>query len=76
MSLAFILDRSGFMSGLEQDTIGGFSGMLQKQKREEEAHPLYYHNGRNGEACPPTLQLPLCCNLSIWFANTKGFCYS
>lgn len=30
--LVFILDRSGSMSGLEKDTIGGFNGMLQKQK--------------------------------------------
>ena len=33
--LVFILDRSGSMSGLESDTIGGFNGMLQKQKKEE-----------------------------------------
>ncbi len=33
--LVFILDRSGSMGGLESDTIGGFNGMLQKQKREE-----------------------------------------
>lgn len=33
--LVFILDRSGSMSGLENDTIGGFNGMLEKQKREE-----------------------------------------
>lgn len=32
--LVFILDRSGSMSGLEQDTIGGFNGMLDKQKKE------------------------------------------
>lgn len=32
--LVFILDRSGSMRGLEQDTIGGFNGMLEKQKRE------------------------------------------
>lgn len=32
--LVFILDRSGSMSGLEGDTIGGFNSMLQKQKRE------------------------------------------
>lgn len=30
--LVFILDRSGSMSGLEKDTIGGFNSMLQKQK--------------------------------------------
>lgn len=33
--LVFILDRSGSMSGLESDTIGGFNGMLMKQKKEE-----------------------------------------
>lgn len=32
--LVFILDRSGSMSGLEDDTIGGFNSMLEKQKNE------------------------------------------
>jgi len=32
--LVFILDRSGSMSGLESDTIGGYNGMLDKQKKE------------------------------------------
>ena len=32
--LVFIIDRSGSMAGLEVDTIGGFNGMLQKQKRQ------------------------------------------
>lgn len=32
--LVFILDRSGSMSGLESDTIGGFNSMLEKQKKE------------------------------------------
>ena len=32
--LVFILDRSGSMSGLESDTIGGFNSMLRKQKGE------------------------------------------
>ena len=32
--IVFILDRSGSMSGLEKDTIGGFNAMIQKQKRE------------------------------------------
>lgn len=32
--LVFILDRSGSMSGLEDDTIGGFNSLLEKQKRE------------------------------------------
>lgn len=33
--IVFILDRSGSMSGLEADTIGGFNSMIQKQKRQE-----------------------------------------
>lgn len=33
--LVFILDRSGSMAGLESDTIGGFNGMIEKQKKEE-----------------------------------------
>ena len=34
MEIVFILDRSGSMAGLEQDTIGGFNGLIEKQKRE------------------------------------------
>ncbi|NLZ75337.1 MAG: VWA domain-containing protein [Erysipelotrichia bacterium] len=30
--IVFVIDRSGSMSGLESDTIGGFNGMLKKQK--------------------------------------------
>ena len=33
--IVFILDRSGSMAGLEQDTIGGFNAMINKQKKEE-----------------------------------------
>ena len=32
--LVFILDRSGSMEGMEDDTIGGFRSMLEKQKEE------------------------------------------
>ena len=32
--LVFILDRSGSMCGLEQDTIGGFNAMIGKQKKQ------------------------------------------
>ena len=35
--LVFILDRSGSMSGLESDTIGGFNSMIAKQKKESGA---------------------------------------
>lgn len=33
--LVFILDRSGSMSGLESDTIGGFNAMIDKQKKQD-----------------------------------------
>ena len=33
--IVFILDRSGSMAGLEDDTIGGFNAMIQKQKAED-----------------------------------------
>lgn len=33
--VVFILDRSGSMSGLEADTIGGFNSMIEKQQKEE-----------------------------------------
>ena len=33
--LVFILDRSGSMSGLESDTIGGYNSLLDKQKKED-----------------------------------------
>ncbi len=33
--LVFVLDRSGSMSGLEDDTIGGFNSMIEKQKHQE-----------------------------------------
>ena len=32
--MVFILDRSGSMSGLESDTIGGYNAMLAKQQKE------------------------------------------
>ena len=34
LELVFVLDRSGSMSGLEKDTIGGFNSMMEKQKTE------------------------------------------
>lgn len=33
--IVFILDRSGSMGGLEQDTIGGFNSLIEKQKKED-----------------------------------------
>ena len=33
--LVFILDRSGSMSGLEADTIGGFNSMIEKQRKQD-----------------------------------------
>lgn len=36
--LVFILDRSGSMAGLEEDTIGGFNSMIDRQRGEGEAY--------------------------------------
>ena len=41
--MVFILDKSGSMSGLESDTIGGFNAMIEKQKKQ------------NGEALVTTI---------------------
>ena len=38
--IVFILDRSGSMSGLESDTIGGFNSMIKKQQTELESKAL------------------------------------
>jgi uncharacterized protein YegL len=35
VEMVFILDRSGSMSGLERDTIGGFNSMIRKQEKEK-----------------------------------------
>ena len=32
--MVFILDRSGSMAGLENDTIGGYNSLIEKQKKE------------------------------------------
>ena len=33
--LVFVLDKSGSMAGLENDTVGGFNAMINQQKEEE-----------------------------------------
>ncbi len=33
--MVFILDKSGSMAGLEADTIGGFNGMIERQRKQE-----------------------------------------
>ncbi len=38
--IVFILDRSGSMSGLEDDTIGGFNSMIKKQQEETDGDAL------------------------------------
>jgi Mg-chelatase subunit ChlD len=35
--MVFIIDRSGSMSGLESDTIGGFNSMIEKQRKDGDA---------------------------------------
>ena len=53
--IVFILDRSGSMSGLERDTIGGFNSMIEQQKKAEgEAliSTVLYNPGRSSVGCP------------------------
>ena len=40
--LVFILDRSGSMSGLESDTIGGFNSLI-KKTAQTEGRMLCFH---------------------------------
>lgn len=47
--LVFILDRSGSMSGLEADTIGGFNSMLERQRREPGAGSCVHDTVRQRE---------------------------
>ena len=47
--LVFILDRSGSMSGLEADTIGGFNSLVEKQKKEEGEDAFRHHHRWNGK---------------------------
>ena len=35
VDIIFVLDKSGSMSGLESDTIGGFNSFIEKQKNVE-----------------------------------------
>ena len=35
VEIVFILDRSGSMGGLEEDTIGGYNSFLKKNKKED-----------------------------------------
>ena len=58
--LVFILDRSGSMSGLESDTIGGYNAMLEKQKKE------------SGEAVITTVLFDDCYELLHDRINLKG----
>ena len=49
--IVFILDRSGSMSGLESDTIGGFNSLVKKQHKE------------SGEAIVSTVLFDDTCNV-------------
>ena len=53
--IVYILDRSGSMSGLEEDTIGGFNAMLAKQKKTGEKAYVSRYNTKNyatdGKGC-------------------------
>ena len=59
--LVFILDKSGSMSGLEKDTIGGFNSLIEKQRKE------------TGEAIVSTILLSIKLPNPIAFSLTKVF---
>ena len=40
--LVFIIDKSGSMSGLESDTIGGFNSLIKRKKKKEMLLYLLY----------------------------------
>ena len=54
--LVFILDRSGSMSGLESDTIGGFNSMIARQKEQKIPFQILlvvcWHMFSNGAVLP------------------------
>ena len=60
--IVFILDRSGSMAGLEEDTIGGFNAMIEKQK------------GEAGEASCPRCSLTISARWSTtgWTCRRSG----
>ncbi|MCI8583120.1 MAG: hypothetical protein HFH13_08310 [Dorea sp.] len=43
--LVFVLDRSGFMRGLGSDTVGGFNGMIGRQKAQEKRGVYVFSGG-------------------------------
>jgi len=43
--IVFILDKSGSMSGLEADTIGGYNAFLENQKKVEAMNEYQYSVG-------------------------------
>lgn len=63
--LVFVLDRSGSMRGLAQDAIGGFNGLIEKQRAEagearvtavlfDDAYEMIYNNVDINEVPPLT----------------------
>ena len=56
--LVFILDRSGSMSGLEADTIGGFNSLIEKQKKETGAAGSVSAAGSGAEGAAGAAEAP------------------
>ncbi|HHX70732.1 MAG TPA: hypothetical protein GX708_22110 [Gallicola sp.] len=46
MDIVFLLDRSGSMSGMENDTIGGYNSYLDSQRKDniKVTTILYFHH--------------------------------
>ena len=84
--LVFILDRSGSMSGLEKDTIGGFNSLIQKQSKEkgkcyvscvlfDDVQDVIYDRVPLNEVKKNDPEAILCSRLYC-FAGCHGWCHS
>lgn len=84
--LVFILDRSGSMSGLEKDTIGGFNSLIQKQSKEkgkcyvscvlfDDVQEVIYDRVPLNEVKKNDTEAILCSRLYC-FAGCHGWCHS
>ena len=54
--IVFILDRSGSMSGLESDTIGGFNAMMEKHGKELHDAQCVIHSDQGSQYLSTTFQ--------------------
>ena len=74
--LVFILDRSGSMSGLESDTIGGYNSLLDKQKKEDGQRCLSCDRVCEicAEVCPNRANVVIKTNVGPQIMHIDGMC--